>query len=211
MYCLIIIFFGALDTFDAYCGFNIFKPKSKQSHKKSFLVESNSETYTDNNSDVKEKLLELIKSTDRGSIKSENPRIYSSIKSLPQFQSNHNSLIDGWELIWSDDDLTRASPFFWAFRKALKDVKNPTGLMLEQNIPDSVFKITDSLPLKNIGSCKQKFSDDKLISEIEVIIGFSSENRLSSSIMTTTSSWKFDETEPNLVEINVEKTQVIFF
>lgn len=31
-----------------------------------------------------------------------------------------SSICGTWELLYTDDDLTRSSPFFWAFRKALQ-------------------------------------------------------------------------------------------
>ena len=49
------------------------------------------------------------------------------------------------ELIYSPEDITRSSPFFWAFRKAFPDQS------------DQIFTITDSIPasLKEVGPATQ--------------------------------------------------------
>jgi hypothetical protein len=49
------------------------------------------------------------------------------------------------ELIFSPEDVTRSSPFFWAFRKAFPDSS------------DQIFSITDSIPapLKEVGPAYQ--------------------------------------------------------
>jgi hypothetical protein len=49
------------------------------------------------------------------------------------------------ELLWSPQDITRSSPFFWAFQKAFPDSAN------------SIFEITDSIPspIKDVGPAFQ--------------------------------------------------------
>ena len=50
-----------------------------------------------------------------------------------------------WELVYSPEDVTRSSPFFWAFRQAFPDQS------------DEIFAITDAIPapLKEVGPAFQ--------------------------------------------------------
>ena len=60
--------------------------------------------------------------------------------------SSVSGLLDGeWELLFSPEDVTRSSPFFWAFRKAFPDQS------------DEIFAITDAIPspLKEVGPAYQ--------------------------------------------------------
>jgi len=79
--------------------------------------------------------------------------------------SSLSGLLTGeWELIYSSEEKTRSSPFFWAFRKAFPDEA------------DQVFSITDAIPcpVKEIGSAIQTISLDNgtntgtLVSRVEV-------------------------------------------
>ena len=55
-----------------------------------------------------------------------------------------------WELIYSSDDVTRSSPFFWAFRRAFPDNS------------DQIFGITDFIPapIKEVGPATQTIEVD---------------------------------------------------
>ena len=60
--------------------------------------------------------------------------------------SSVSGLLDGeWELLYSPEDITRSSPFFWAFRKAFPDQS------------DEIFAITDAIPapIKEVGPALQ--------------------------------------------------------
>ncbi len=60
--------------------------------------------------------------------------------------SAHSGLLSGeWELLYSPEDITRSSPFFWAFRKAFPDQS------------DQIFGITDAIPapIKEVGPATQ--------------------------------------------------------
>ena len=60
--------------------------------------------------------------------------------------SSLSGLINGeWELLYSPEDETRSSPFFWAFRKAFPDSA------------DQIYGITDAIPapIKEIGPALQ--------------------------------------------------------
>jgi hypothetical protein len=80
-------------------------------------------------------------------------------------------------------------------------------------LSESIFKITDSLPFKSVGSATQRFTADDGYSggdfmrgtlrssmELKVLSG--------SSLMTTSSIWRTTE-ESDLLEIEVEKTEVL--
>eukprot|EP00980_Cylindrotheca_fusiformis_P024112 scaffold11532_cov119-Cylindrotheca_fusiformis.AAC.4 len=82
-----------------------------------------------------------------------------------------------WELLYSPEDVTRSSPFFWAFRKAFPDQS------------DEIFAITDSIPapLKEVGPAYQTIElnegtqNGKLVSQVKV----ATLNGLATSMMTT--------------------------
>lgn len=62
-----------------------------------------------------------------------------------------SGLISGeWELIYASDDVTRSSPFFWAFRRAFPDSS------------DQIFGITDAIPapIKTVGPASQEIDVD---------------------------------------------------
>ena len=62
-----------------------------------------------------------------------------------QASSNSGLLSGEWELLYSPEDVTRSSPFFWAFRKAFPDESG------------QIFGITDSIPapVKEVGPAFQ--------------------------------------------------------
>ena len=85
--------------------------------------------------------------------------------------------MDGeWELLYSPEDITRSSPFFWAFRKAFP----------EQS--DQIFGITDAIPapIKEVGPAFQTIAidDSQFVSRVKV----ATLNGVATSIMTTRGS-----------------------
>lgn len=94
--------------------------------------------------------------------------------------SSLSGLMSGeWKLVYAPEDVTRSSPFFWAFRRAFP----------EQS--DQIFGITDAIPapLKVVGPATQTIDVDSnarpvggtLVSRVEV----STLGGMASSIMTT--------------------------
>lgn len=88
--------------------------------------------------------------------------------------SSHSGLLSGeWELIYAPEDITRSSPFFWAFRRAFPDQS------------DQIFSITDSIPapIKEVGPATQTIDMDAktFISRVKV----ATLGGLATSIMTT--------------------------
>jgi hypothetical protein len=83
------------------------------------------------------------------------------------------------ELVYSPEDMTRSSPFFWAFCKAFPDES------------DQIFGITDAIPapIKEVGPAFQKITLDEtqtgqFVSQVKV----ATLNGMASSIMTTKGS-----------------------
>jgi len=93
-------------------------------------------------------------------------------------ESTYSGLLAGeWELIYtSEDDITRSSPFFWAFRQAFPQES------------DQIFSITDSIPapIKEVGPAYQTITieDDSsgtFVSRVKV----ATLGGVATSIMTT--------------------------
>lgn len=108
--------------------------------------------------------------------------VRSKVQSLENFAesygvgqaSSSSGLLSGeWELLYSPEDETRSSPFFWAFRRAFPDQS------------DIFFSLTDSIPapIKEIGPSFQTIdlNSKTLVSRVKV----ATLNGLATSIMTT--------------------------
>jgi hypothetical protein len=89
-----------------------------------------------------------------------------------------SGLLSGeWELLYSPEDVTRSSPFFWAFRRAFPDLS------------DQIFDITDSIPapLKEVGPAYQEIdlntstNTGRFVSRVKV----ATLGGMATSIMTT--------------------------
>lgn len=94
-----------------------------------------------------------------------------------QSSSSAGLMAGEWELIYSPEDETRSSPFFWAFAQAFPDNS------------DQIFGITDAIPapIKEVGPAYQTIdlpegsSMGKLVSRVKV----ATLNGMATSIMTT--------------------------
>ena len=95
--------------------------------------------------------------------------------------SSISGLLNGeWELLYSPEDETRSSPFFWAFRKAFPDSA------------DQIFGITDAIPapVKEIGPAFQQIDlnsnsqSGRFVSRVKV----ATLGGVATSIMTTRAS-----------------------
>jgi len=111
--------------------------------------------------------------------------IDSSIRNLEQLgedlgfgqASSVSGLLSGeWDLIYASDDITRSSPFFWAFRRAFPDNS------------DQIFGITDAIPepIKMVGPATQEIDLDSssrgtFVSRVKV----ATLGGVATSIMTT--------------------------
>jgi len=166
----------------------------------------------DNNiCELKDLLMKTCYNSNRGQNINDRSKVSSIVSQLVE-QNNmkkdmiQSQLLGHWDLLYIDEDVTRSSPFFWAFRKAFKGIEDPLKLLGPTMLSESIFKITDEIPFKEIGECKQQFTSNELISK--VIVKVSNLPFSSSSKMTTTSYWT-TTSEEDIIEIRVEKTQVL--
>lgn len=92
--------------------------------------------------------------------------------------SSSSGLLSGeWELLYSPEDVTRSSPFFWAFRRAFPSQS------------DQIFDITDSIPapIKEVGPAYQEIdlntstNTGHLVSRVKV----ATLGGMANSVMTT--------------------------
>ena len=154
---------------------------------------------------IKGELREAAQADDRRSAL----RIYKLIDEIlghPNPQTTGEPLVGTWTLIYTDDEPTRSSPFFWAFKKAFGDTPIPVSFAGKKNFADGVFAVTDSIPstLKKIGPAMQFVSaDGQLISQVVII------SPIGTSLMTTTSRWSRTSPGSEVVELRVLKTQVL--
>ena len=165
---------------------------------------------TDLRNEVSE-LRSLALETERGQRRdadSKKKAVQDLVKSLESTGRLQGSLSGLWELIYADDDVTRASPFFWAFRKAFRNTRSRLKLSSSDMFADNVFYITDTIPFKSIGTCTQRIDLESrsFISQVKVNVDFIGRS-LSSSLMTTSSTIRPTE-DPNIYEIQVDKTEV---
>lgn len=131
---------------------------------------------------------DLIDQCDDHELGNHNSGIENKIRELEQLgedagfgqASSLSGLMSGeWELIYASDDITRSSPFFWAFRRAFPDSS------------DQIFGITDMIPapLKMVGPATQTIDVDSaarpvtgtLVSRVKV----ATLGGVATSIMTT--------------------------
>ena len=153
---------------------------------------------------IKGELREAAQADDRRSAL----RIYKLIDEIlaQPPKTTGEPLVGTWVLLYTDDEPTRSSPFFWAFKKAFGDTPIPVSFAGKKNFADGVFAVTDSIPstLKKIGPAMQFVSaDGSLISQVEII------SPIGTSLMTTTSRWSRTSPGSEVVELRVLKTQVL--
>jgi len=131
--------------------------------------------------EAKEELLQLAAATKRGQKGTEpqKGKIYALLEKLerinPTLLTAQSELLNGeWTLAYSSDDLTRSSPFFWAFRKLTKRARLPWDDSVR--ISELIFAFTDRVPTRTIGVIKQTISgygpdaEGTLKSEVELSI-----------------------------------------
>lgn len=128
--------------------------------------------------------------------------------------------IGSWELVFCNDDITRSSPFFSAFRKSLDGRKSmvPFPPFIKPELSESIYFVTDSIPspLKSIGKAIQEISYEQsldenlkravLVSKVEV-----EALKTQSSIMTTRSTLQINtnENQNSIMDIEVLTTEVV--
>jgi len=134
---------------------------------------------------TKSSLIEMCTSSSKPSLAT----IKSQVQTLEELAeqagvgqaSSHSGILKGeWECIYAPEDVTRSSPFFWAFRRAFPENS------------DQIFAITDGIPapIKEVGPAYQTIDLDStsgggctgtLVSRVKV----ATLGGLATSIMTT--------------------------
>ena len=176
---------------------------------------------------LKRELTRLMSATDRGAKDTNRAQIVQTIDDLSRSGMDVvvSDILGEWELLYTDDEVTRSSPFFWAFRKALTGIEDPLKLVGPKLLSESIFKITDSIPLKSIGTATQVFTadgesdgdsnnnskgngkgNDRGTLTSRIVVKLNPGNF--QSVMATTSVWRTTE-EPTLIEVEVQKTEVL--
>jgi hypothetical protein len=158
---------------------------------------------------LKTEVLKVIAGSDRGQSKDAFliDKIDSIIKELEGLNPTSNlfesssKFTGDWNLLYATDDLTRSSPFFWAFSKALRGIDDP---IRSRAFSDSIYSISDMdfMGLKSVGECMQKIDSNQLVSQVRLNI-----KPVGSSLMTTTSFWQ--PVQSDVVQLTVQKTQVL--
>jgi len=126
---------------------------------------------------LKTDLINLCDENDSAN-KFEISNLVRELEELGKENNNQLPLLSGeWRLIYASEDITRSSPFFWAFRNAFPSSSN------------EIFSITDAIPppIKEVGPATQVISLNEengtgtLVSRVKVatLAGFAT------SIMTT--------------------------
>mmetsp|Transcript_7717 Transcript_7717/g.8919 ORF Transcript_7717/g.8919 Transcript_7717/m.8919 type:complete len:274 (+) Transcript_7717:558-1379(+) len=127
--------------------------------------------------EAKQSLIEVCKGSNQSldTIRSRVDALEEIAELVGMGQASASSgLLNGeWELLYSPEDITRSSPFFWAFRRAFP----------EQS--DQIFSITDAIPapIKEVGPAIQTIDlgAKTLVSRVKV----ATLGGLATSMMTT--------------------------
>ena len=127
-------------------------------------------------------IMKLCAYTNRGTSATSDERIAieQAIRTLeganPTAEPAYSSLLNGeWRLVYSPEaSVTRASPFFWSFRKALRGVQQPLPL-LPRDLSEALFAVTDGIPLYTAGAAAQDISgvpgpSGKLVSRVRITL-----------------------------------------
>ena len=151
---------------------------------------------------TKTRLIQLCKSSDKNMAE-----IRDAMMELERQQQvrdgigDRNNLISGeWELLYASTDVTRSSPFFWAFRKAFPD-----------STSDTIFGITDAIPapLKEVGPAFQEIDvtgpnyRGRLTSRVKV----ATLGGAATSIMTTRASVLGLDQDESRLRLKIETTK----
>jgi len=135
--------------------------------------------------DLKADLIRLLTTTNSKPLLGDVQSVVNKLETQAELvgigqSSALSGLLGGeWELLYSPEDLTRSSPFFWAFAQAFPENA------------DQIFGITDSIPapIKEVGPALQTIEitpntspvTGKLVSRVKV----ATLNGMATSIMTT--------------------------
>jgi hypothetical protein len=148
-------------------------------------------------------LLERIAGLNRGALAtaSDKQAIDQLLRSLeaagttPEPFSGSPAALEGrWELLYTNTEAFRSSPFFLAFE----------GLVQNKQIAEAIFAFTDAIPGAEIRSAYQTISllSGKLISEVDMYVfpGFRG------TVVTTS---RASALPPSSLSLNIESTRVV--
>uniref|UniRef100_A0A383WFJ5 Plastid lipid-associated protein/fibrillin conserved domain-containing protein n=1 Tax=Tetradesmus obliquus TaxID=3088 RepID=A0A383WFJ5_TETOB len=152
---------------------------------------------------IKLQLLELVAALDRGRLaghadKEAVERLVASLEGsgagLQPFGGTPAPVEGRWELLYTNKEVFRASPFFAAFQG---------GLVQSKELAEAIFAFTDAIPGADILSAHQTVSllSGSLISEVGMRVwpGFSG---------TVVTSSRLSVASPTRLDLAVEKTRV---
>lgn len=111
-----------------------------------------------------------------------------------------------WQLIFTNDSVTRSSPFFWALKEISESspINSVLGRLTPFGDPSKLyFSALDTLVYDRaaIGDAYQTIADEELINEVEV------KGIAGSVVMTTASRWK--ASQGGSLDITVDTTQMV--
>lgn len=118
-------------------------------------------------------------------------------------------LIEGeWRLIFASEDVTRSSPFFWGWRKLLQGVPDPfpvtRALFGTEELSDSIFAVTDGIPMKVIGEATQTLLAGKLVNKVMLKV-----YGVGETLMTTTCRYEPGTVDGGDLKLTIETTQAM--
>jgi len=138
------------------------------------------EVITDDTRKMKADLISACKVNDNVRVQEICNALETLSEGLAQTSASSGLLGGEWELLYSSEDDTRSSPFFWAFRKAFPGSS------------DEIFRITDSIPspIKDVGPATQtiEYDDTTKNGRFTSRVKVATLGGVATSIMTTRAS-----------------------
>lgn len=160
------------------------------------------------------KLLQACEVTSRGQSGTEEERrntlkdieTLENLNPTPRPSENAELLEGTWRLRFASEDVTRSSPFFWGWRKMLAGIPDPSPItrMLfgTEQLSESIFAVTDSLPIKTIGEARQTLSAGVLVNHVELKVA-----GIGQTLMTTTCQYVQAGRDGDSLALTVQTTQ----
>jgi len=116
-----------------------------------------------------------------------------------------------WRLVFASEDVTRSSPFFWAWRQLLDGVKDPLPLTRDAFATDllseSIFAVTDGIPVKTIGEATQTITEDQLVNRVSLAVFGVGQTMMTTTCQRLSMSEGADDSAGHQLSLLVETTQ----
>lgn len=123
--------------------------------------------------------------------------------------------LDGrWELLYSNVEAFRASPFFQAFTNVVDGLTDAAGLTGTINVggslSDAIFAFTDAIPNATIGAARQTLMPGSLVSEVDLTVfpGLKGTVVTTSRIASRSGGGEGGAAGPIVLELMVDNTRV---